>query len=271
MKLLDFMRNLYCVDGRYHPLAGSAATARRCPSRPNTRAFVGANPALFRATGWAHHPYTDKLDQPPDRVPSDPDFASIANLPHLQAALGLLMGAYHASRSWPLYLTEFGFQTPPNPRGVSFARQEAYLNQSEFIAYSNPSVRTLSQFLLQDAPPHGRVSFQTGLEFLGGAPKLSLTAYRMPIFLPAPVVRRGQSLRVWGLVRSAHSPVRAAIQYAAAGRRPIFKTISVVTTGPRGYLDTHVGLPASGELRLAYVASGAATIYSRIVSARVTG
>jgi hypothetical protein len=271
MKLLGFMRSLYCVDDRYRPLRGSAATARLCPSRPDARAFVAANPGLFQATGWAHHPYTDKLDQPPDRAPSDPDFASIANLGHLQAALGRLMGAYHFARSWPLYLTEFGFQTPPNPRGVSFARQEAYLNQSEFIAYSNPSVRTLSQFLLQDAPPQGRVSFQTGLEFIGGVAKLSLAAYRMPIFLPAPVVGRGHSLRVWGLVRSAHSPVRAAIQYAAAGRRPHFKTIAVASTGPRGYLDTRVSLPASGVLRLAYAAPGAPTIYSRSVNARVTG
>jgi hypothetical protein len=204
-------------------------------------------------------------------VPSDPDFASIANLPHLEQALRRLMNAYHHPRSWPLYLTEFGFQTPPNPRGVSFARQEAYLSQSEFIAYSNPDVRTLSQFLLQDAPPQGRVSFQTGLEFLGGVPKPSLTAYRMPVFLPSPQVRRGQSLRVWGLVRPAHVPVRVAIQYAPAGRRPHFKTITVVTTGPRGYLDTHVGLPASGVLRLAYAVSGAPTLYSPSVSARITG
>ena len=53
--------------------------------------------------------------------------------------------------SVPLYLTEFGYQSdPPSPLGVTLAEQAAYLNESEFIAYTNPQVRMLSQFLLND-------------------------------------------------------------------------------------------------------------------------
>ena len=42
---------------------------------------------------------------------------------------------------------------PPSPVGVTLAQQSAYLNQAEFIAYGNPRVKDLSQFLLVDSPP----------------------------------------------------------------------------------------------------------------------
>ena len=78
----------------------------------------------------------------------------------------------------PLYLTEYGYQTRPDPIHISFAQQAAFLNQAEYIASRNPSVRTLSQFLLVDDKPDPAFStrtqsrlawrtFQSGLDAAG--------------------------------------------------------------------------------------------------------
>jgi len=91
IKPLRFLRLLYCLDGRYRPLHGGAATARGCPATPDARAFTAAHPALFQATGWAHHPY--ELTFAPTMTPTDPDFVTIANLPRWPAASPPTAGA----------------------------------------------------------------------------------------------------------------------------------------------------------------------------------
>src|SRR6266550_8797636 len=99
------------------------------------------------------------------------DALPIANLPRLSSFLLRALGRYGRSRpgGLPLYLTEFGYQTnPPDRLGVSWNRQAAYLNESWFRAYVNPSVRTLSQFLLKDDGGDIGLTFQSGLETISG-------------------------------------------------------------------------------------------------------
>jgi hypothetical protein len=278
MKLLRFVRRLYCLDDRYRPLRASAATTRGCPARPGA-AFAREHPVLFAATGWAHHPY--ELSLAPNQVPPDPDFVTIANLPRLERVLDRALSSYHRGRpgGMPLFLTEFGFQTnPPNPAGVSLSQQAAFLNQSEYIAFRDRRVRALSQFLLQDDRPlPGRngvtkgygATFQTGLQFLGGRAKPSLAAYRMPIFLPHPRVHRGGRLAVWGMLRvGPGGPRPVAIQVAAPRDRGRFHTVNTITTNARGYLTSTLRLWSSARVRLAWTdpASGRVTI-SRVVDA----
>ena len=48
------------------------------------------------------------------------------------------------TRGVPLYLTEYGYQTKPDPfagKVVSFNRQAAWINQAEYMAFKNPNVR----------------------------------------------------------------------------------------------------------------------------------
>ena len=60
---MAFVRALYCVDTRYRPLTGSVARSWGCPtSAAASRRFRAANPALFKATGFADHLYS--LKQP---------------------------------------------------------------------------------------------------------------------------------------------------------------------------------------------------------------
>jgi Cellulase (glycosyl hydrolase family 5) len=279
IKALHFIRQLYCLDDRYRPLRGAAAAARACPTTAAASAqFPAQHPALFHATGYAHHPY--ELTFAPNAPPSDPDYATTGNLPALSAALRNSLLAYHSGRGLPVYLTEFGYNTdPPNPAGVSLAQQALYLNQAEYLAYRDPAVRTTDQFLLaDDAPRPGRngvvagygATFQTGLEFHNGQAKPALSAYRLPIFLPRSRVRRGTAAEVWGMVRPARGPgARVQIQFASRHSRHWSLLARAVASIGSGYLDTRVRVPSSGSLRLAWRSPTGAVFYSRAASVSV--
>ncbi len=278
IKALHFLRQLYCVDDRLRPLTGEAAAVRACPPVPGD--FPAAHPGLFAASGYAHHPY--ELIKAPNVRPSDPDFVTIANLPRLSTTLRRIFGVYgKATARPPIYLTEFGYNTtPPNPAGVTLRQQAAYLDQAEFIARENPAVRTLTQFLLvDDAPRPGRngvtvgygATFQTGLRFLDGRDKPSLAAYELALHLPKTVIRRGQKLRVWGLVRPGRrlgGRQRVTIQLRSGARMRILRT--TLAQPGRGLVDVRLAVPASGSLRLTWrdPRSGR-TVVSRAVSVRV--
>jgi hypothetical protein len=282
IKPLHFIRLMYCLDDHYRPLTGQTAADQNCPTTAAaSRQFPSEHPGLFNMTGWAHHPYEFTFS--PTTVPTDPNYATIANLPTLSATLNTILSVYGKSRPGgpPLYLTEFGYLTkPPSPLGVSLSQQSAYLDQSEFITYNNPNVRTLTQFLLVDDKPKPGVSnpveayggtFQTGLEFINGKHKPAYTAYRLPLFVPITKIKRNAAVRVWGLIRPApHGAVqRVAIQFRAAHSKRRFKTLATATTQKaRAYLDTRVRVRGSGSLRLAWTDPTHHAIYSRTVGVK---
>jgi hypothetical protein len=284
MKAMRFIRRLYCLDDGFNQLRGASAAILGCPTTAaGSRTFATDHPGLFSATGFAHHPY--ELTFAPDRPPSDRDFATIANLPALTQALARILRVYHVARpGLPLYLTEFGYQTnPPDPLGVTLAQQAAYLDESEFIAYNNPTVRTLSQFLLVDDRPLAGVSdpiaayggtFQSGLEFQDGRRKPSYSSYRMPIFISIPRARSGHAIRLWGMTRAGprDGQLAVTVQFEKAGSRS-WKPIAQLQAEPlHGFIDARVRVTASGRVRLAWTSPAGShqTIYSRSVSIRVT-
>jgi hypothetical protein len=255
MPPMPFLRALYCVDQDYRPLTGAAATRLGCPKPVD---FVGENPGLFSATGFAHHPYSFFLA--PDAPMADPNFVPLSDLGRLEHGLDAIFAAYGARRRLPLYLTEYGYATnPPNPySGVSLSRQAAYINEGEYLAWKDPRVRALSQFLLYDSAPNPQYprgsprywsTFQTGLLFAGGSPKPSLEAYRLPIFVPDPVLRGGKVF-VWGQVRPARTRTRVQIQWRASTTR--YRAVAELTTrGPSAIVAAEVHLPRPGQVRLA--------------------
>jgi hypothetical protein len=119
--------------------------------------------------------------------------------------------AITSSAAKRIYFTEFGVSsTPPaKPRsyGVSLAKQAEYINEFEYIAYQDPTVRSVSQFQLEDdkfaaGAVLGKRVFQTGLLFFDThKPKPAYAAYKMPLF----VVDRGKRLTIWGGLRGGGS------------------------------------------------------------------
>jgi hypothetical protein len=277
---IPFVRALYCLDSSYRPLTGAAAAQVGCPQSGDPNSFVAANPALFKATGFAHHPYSFFLS-PAASVP-DPNFAPLSDLGRLERALDRAFGAYGVGRRLDLYLTEYGYETnPPDPfRGVRPGVQALYLDEAAYMAWRDPRVRALSQFLLYDSPPdiafrpgtQGYWStFQTGLLSATGVAKPSYAAYRLPIFVPDPREAKGASMLIWAMLRPAphNSSQHAQVQWRPAGGGD-FKTVRTVGThNPNGVLAVHVGVPGTGTLRVVWRAPGGAVYYSREVGVRV--
>jgi hypothetical protein len=135
------------------------------------------------------------------------------------------------------------------------------------MAFRNPAVQTLSQFLLVDDGAPVGLTFQSGLRYHNGRAKPALAAYRLPIWLPHRSARRGSMIRVWGLVRPAAngSVVTTAVQFRARGARRYRTLARYPTTAARNYLYHRVRLPGTGSIRLLWngIASRGVSVRAR--------
>jgi hypothetical protein len=274
---LPFLRALYCVGPTNRPLSGPAASALGCPSGEGSarRTFVAAHPGLFAATGFAHHPYSFFLA--PARSMSDANFVPLADLGRLERALDSIFTAYGVDRRLPIYLTEYGYETnPPNPfRGVSPATQAAYLDEAEYLAWRDPRVRALSQFLLRDSAPDRAFrpgtarywsTFQTGMEYRNGQSKPALETYALPVDIPAPRFAPGAPVAVWALLRPAADGTTQRARILWRSRRGPWRTLAVAQTHDAGgVLRSSVTPPAPGVIRVAWRAPSGREIVSRAV------
>jgi hypothetical protein len=274
---LPFVRGLYCVNGRNQPLRGSAAAALGCPTNGSRSAFVAEHPGLFEISGYAHHPYS--FDQPPNRQFFIPDSITLYNLGLLERELNTVFSLDGKGRRGgvPIYLTEYGYKSnPPNPYiHTSLTQQATWLNQGEYMSWQYPYVRSLAQFELVDAPPDTSSpkgsreywsTFQSGLIMLNGTEKPSYDAYRLPIWVPR--ARHGRRVTVWGQLRPAN---HRTLQYAVIEFEPhgssTWQQAALVQTGnPQGFLVSHVSIPSSGRLRLAWLTPAGTVEYSRTVA-----
>jgi hypothetical protein len=173
---LAFLRGVLCLDSNYKPVG-------HCAQLP--------------ADGYAQHPYDNSrgpfADPPKDDV-------TMGTIGRLITALNRA-AAVGAVRSWlPVYVTEFGVQTKPNPYvGVTYAQQAEFDAIAEHIAWNNPRILSFSQYLLRDDHPvRGHiVGSQSGLENYRGVAKPALEGFRLPL----TVTRTASGVAFWGIVR----------------------------------------------------------------------
>jgi hypothetical protein len=270
MAPLRFLRALYCVDTSYKPLTGSAATARGCPATAAASAkFASQHPGLFHATAFANHPYPQGL-APNAITPGEPDYTELAETPTLERVLDTLQHVYGSSTRYPIYSTEFGYQTiPPDAEGGTVTPTVAarYLNWAEYLSWRDPRVRSYDQYLLIDSP---RGNFASALLFANGTPKPGYFAYQMPIWLPVTTTRKGDPLQVWGCARPARylgpSAKRVEIQFEPAGGGSFSTVKTVRLRGTSCYFDVLARFPGSGSARLSWRAPGRAALFSRTVA-----
>lgn len=195
-----FLRELLCLSPSGVPYAGAAATARGCD-------FATKGP--LKVTAFAHHAYTKKLA--PTAPPSNPDDLTIANLSTWGPLLDRLSqqsgGAIPSGL--PIYITEFGYESnPPDPlNGIPLLLQAQYNQLGDFLAYSNPRVRGITQFLLRDAAPLKKYpknsrkywfTYQSGILTNKDKTKPATFAYLLPfVALKQP----GNNVSLWGQLR----------------------------------------------------------------------
>ena len=260
----EFARELYCLKSNFRPYSGRSARLRSCPEdRSERRAFRDGNPALFRAKGYAHHPYSlDRLRwrKPTWRHPMK-DNVPIANLTRLIDTLDRATLAWGSRREpMSIWITEYGYQTtPPDPvAGVAPARQGPLSAWGEHMAYRNPRVASIAQFLYVDDEPvagysgrHPRrwITWQSGLFTREGTPKPFAVDYQRPIH----AVQRARLVRVFGGYRPGRTgtSILARLEYSRRGDRwQALRTVAV--TNPRGYLSARVRVPRAGFVRLVW-------------------
>jgi hypothetical protein len=174
---------------------------------------------------------------------------TIGSLGRLSRALDRAARAGAVRRRLPLYLTEFGIQSRPDPTyGVTQTRQAEYRAISEKIALGSPRVAAFSQYLMRDDLPREGSDryggFESGLRTSSGRKKLAYRAFRLPM-----VARRaGGSVKLWGLVRPHDGRETVEIQYR--GRSGSWRRLKSDSTGGRGYWKTTTRYRAGRSYRV---------------------
>jgi hypothetical protein len=123
---------------------------------------------------------------------STPDLGRVVAVLRAAERLGTVSGGRH-----PVWVTEFWWDSnPPNPTGARLATQARWLEQSLYLFWK-AGADTAINFEFRDSAwaPDVRSGFQSGVYFLDGRPKPSLTAFRFP-FVTERINRR--ALRAWG-------------------------------------------------------------------------
>ncbi|HEX8074493.1 MAG TPA: hypothetical protein VF545_05880 [Thermoleophilaceae bacterium] len=258
-RAVDFYADLFCVDRRGRRLRGRAAREQGCVKAPR-----------LDANGIAAHPYVRGAGAPLPRGGTTPQpkeiragAISVGLIGRLKRLMRFGARAKLIRPKLPIYFTEFGVSTnPPDGRfGVSLSHQAAFLNQVDFAGYRDSTVRGVAQFELEDAPLSS-LTFQTGLEFVNGTPKQSLSAYRLPIFVTTSGRKR---VRVWGQARSAPdgAPEQIEVQNQPKGQAG-YTTVATQAVNRKGFIDVRVPR-RTGTWRLRWTpSSGTPAVYSRV-------
>src|SRR3954454_10454092 len=204
------------------------------------------------ADGYAHHAYTNGAG--PSYVPRDRDNVTIGVLSRLTRTLDHYARLNRIRRSIPVYLTEFGIQSRPDPYvGVSYQRQAEYRSMSEWFAWKNRRVAAFSQYLMRDddprpGPRYARYSgFESGLRTSSGKAKLSYSAFRLPLVADA----RGSHVYFWGDVRPKAARTRVLIQIRKRGSKT-FRNLKHVTTNSLGYWRSSTSLRRGAQYRVVW-------------------
>jgi hypothetical protein len=226
---LAFMRNALCLSSTYtrKPGCGKLAMA-----------------------GYAHHAYTTSVG--PFFKPPRQDDVTIGVVSRLVSALDKAAKAGAIANGMPVYLTEFGIQSVPDPIvGVSQQKQAEFQATAERLAWQQPRVKQFSQYLLRDDATrtgHDKYGgFQSGLRFAGGKAKLSYSSFPVPLV----ALRTSTStVSLWGLARPAGERTTVTV---LAGRGSKFTTYKTYTTDSRGYFVKTVPYVKGRAYRLRWV------------------
>jgi hypothetical protein len=244
LRPLAFVRAMGCRDARFRRMRGGACRG--------FRAAVG--------DGFAIHPYG--LLSPPDRPLRHPDDVNLGELDDLASVLDRLsrLRALRASRGrFGIYVDEYGYQTRPPDRiaGVRPGVQDRWLQRAAYLAWRNPRVRLLTQYLWRDEPRSSNGSFggwQSGLRFAGGRAKPSLAHFDTPFVVD---VDRG---RLWGQVRPGGAT--SVVVQRRLRRGSPWRPFARAQTDARGYWSLSRRLTRGASYR--FLAAGLASATVRV-------
>jgi polysaccharide biosynthesis protein PslG len=195
---------------------------------------------------YAHNPYPV---YPGDTPYSGGCSCKVITMATLERLLTQVGRAFPRARIW---LTEYAYQTKPDPFGISLALQAQYIGEAARRVFTAPKVDMLIHYLFRDEPDLAR--WQSGLETVTGKAKPGLDATMLPL---AQVSRHGGRTTFWGQVRPGVGPQEYVLQewtgsrwVAVGGTR---------TTSSRGYLLRAVSAERGAMFRIWYPARNIAS------------
>jgi hypothetical protein len=238
LRPIQFLRELACLDSHYKPFRGSTARKRGCSGFKS-----------LPGTGLAYHPYT-LAGGPNVRTPNKED-ASIRDLGRLRTAISRLRGRGRIHSYWPIWITEFGFQSnPPDPYGSPIRKIPGYMGEAEWLAFKNSRVRSFAQYPLVD--DRGRVAgFQSGIRTSNGKPKAFVfAAFQRPFFARYS----GRSVELFGGIR-AEPGAQVTVQ-TKNGPKAKWRTVRTVTLNSSGYFDIHAKLARASKRYFRFFGAG---------------
>jgi hypothetical protein len=225
MAPLPFLRQMGCVNSRYHRIRSGAC-----------KHFKAASGDSF-----GYHPHPKKLA--PDKPNRDRDDAQFGDLKRLFRTLDKLSRHKRIKPSkghrFKIRLTEFGYETNPPDRsnGISRSLQNRYLQQASFIAWRTRRIESLNFYGWDDEPirnlgkgANRYGNYQTGLNTVDGKPKAARSTFAAPFVIDVPKHRRTGLF--WGQVRPASThkvTIQVRSRHAKTWRK--LKTVSTHSDG----------------------------------------
>ena len=242
LKPLTFLRALGCVDATYR-------AERKSP-------FCRSGFKPINGDGIAYHPHSRTAS--PDKAQSDSDSAAFGDLARLFGAVdriqkaGGFLNDGSKTRKFSFAFTEFGYQTnPPDPvLGVSLSNQSAYVQHATYMAWKNPRVTMLIQYLWRDdAVGAGNFSgWQSGMFGFDGRPKPLAAAFPNPFWVDLPRGKRAAT--IWGQVRPGDA-AQVTVQ-ARAADSSTWKAVKTLATDARGFFTITSLVRAKTSYRFRY-------------------
>ncbi len=263
MRPLLWLRSLGCINKKL----------RRDNSTSGCRSA-----GTLGADGIAYHPHTRVAA--PSVSFRNSDEAGIADTGRLLKTVDAMQKARtvenHAApgQKFNLYYTEWGYQTnPPDPfSGVSFAEQSRWLQEGAYLAWRQPRVKLLVQYLWRDDPVRdkGQGAFaysgwQSGLYLYDGRRKPSRATWPQPFWASLP--RGSTNAKLWGQVRPGTVHEVTLERKAGSGG---FRELTKVTTDANGYFVVRTPVSGRASFRFTWVGSDTGGADRKNTSSAVT-
>jgi hypothetical protein len=160
--------------GATGPRGNNQARSGR-PSMTPLAFMTAARKAGMRSLdAYAHHPYYGRPSESPSWKPG----GTAIELGNIGT---LIRQANKLFRKKPIWITEYGYQTPPDRQfGVSFARQAKYVAQAYAIARRTPQISMMVWFMLRD-DTNLSLGWQSGFLTASGKKKPAFNVFaRLP-------------------------------------------------------------------------------------------
>lgn len=169
----------------------------------------------------AHHPYAIRGPSEPARNIGDVSIGNVQDLvDELRTAEKRGTAPGKKKRMW---ITEFSWDGAPDPEGVPEPTRAQWIAEALYVAWKQ-KVDVLIWFLVGDQEPNPSYSatYQSGMYFADGRPKLGLRAFQFPVIADQV---RGNRADVW--LRAPHAGTVIIERRLRGGRWRAVKRVKV--------------------------------------------